>query len=88
MLGKQTKPSAVCNRKRVNAVIVDWTTPETPEVNKKTKRTPPAVPAAASPRVTRVAHRGTNPAASDAPGKLPAHQAKKVDAKQIGRAHV
>ena len=80
MLEPQTKPAAIRNRKRVNANIVDGTTPETLVVDKKIKPTPPAVFAAASPRVTRAVHHGTNPAASDAQGKLPAHQAKKADA--------
>ena len=80
MLEPLTKPAAIRNRKRVNADIVDGTTPETPVVKKNIKPTPPAVSAAASPRATRDVHHGTNPAASDAQEKLPAHQAKKADA--------
>ena len=80
MLEPQTKPAAIRNCKRVNVDIVDGTTPETLVVNKKSKPTPPAVSAAASPEVTRVVHHGTNHVASDAQGKLPAHQAKKADA--------
>ena len=80
MLEPHKKPTAIRNRKRINADIVDSTTPETPVVKKNIKPTPPAVSVAASPRVTRAVHHGTNHAASDAQGKLPAHQAKKADA--------
>ena len=55
MLEPQTKPGEVRHRKRVNAEIVDGTTPETPVVKRKIKPTPPAVPAAATPRLIRSA---------------------------------
>ena len=55
MVDPQTKPAAVPNRKRVSAEIVDITAPETPVLKKNIKSTPPAVPASASPRVTRSA---------------------------------
>ena len=64
MLEPQTNPGAVRNCKCVSADVVDATTHETPVVKKKIKPTPPAVPAAASSRVTRAANHGTNPAAA------------------------
>ena len=78
MLEPQPNPGAVRNRKRVNADLVDATTPETPVIKKKTKPTPPAVPAAASPRVTRAANQRAQGEQAVAQGQLEAAQHKEA----------